>query len=40
MLVSKEFKQLEIGVGALTVKSHKFWALLYSSHVEMDIKEH
>ena len=47
MLVSKEFKQLEIGVkqleigvGALTVKSHKFWALLCSSHDEMDIKEH
>ena len=40
MLVSKELKQLEIGVGALKMKSHKFWALLYSSPDEMDIKEH
>ena len=40
MLVSKEFKQLEIGVGALTVKSHKFKALLYSIHDEIIIKDH
>ena len=40
MLISKEFKQLKIGVGALTVKSYKFWALLYSSHDEMNITEH
>ena len=40
MLISKEFKQLKIGFGALTVKSHKFWALLYSSHDEMNIEEH
>ena len=40
MLVSKEFKRLDIGVGALTVKSHKFWAPLYSSHDEMNTKEH
>ena len=39
-LISKEFKQLKIGVGVLTVKSHKFWALLYSSHGEINIKEH
>ena len=39
MLVSKKFKQLEIGFGASTVKSHKFWALLYSGHGEMNIKE-
>ena len=35
MLISKEFKRLKIGFGAMTVKSHKFWALLYSSHGEM-----
>ena len=40
MLVSKEFKQLKIGFGARTAKSHKFWALLYSSHNEMNIQEH
>ena len=40
MLISKEFKQMKIGFGALTVKSHKFWALLYSSHDEMNTKEH
>ena len=40
MLISKEFKQLKIGVGALTVKSHKFKALLYSSYDEIIIKEH
>ena len=39
MLISKEFKQLKIGVGALVVKSHKYLALLYSSHDEMTIKE-
>ena len=31
--------QLKIGFGALAVKSHKFGALLYSSHDEMNIKE-
>ena len=36
MLIRKELKQLKIGVGALTVKSHQFWALLYSSHDEMN----
>ena len=38
--VNREFKQLKIGFGALTVKSHIFWALLYSSHNDMDIEEH
>ena len=40
MLISKEFKQLKIGFGALTVESHKFCALLYSSDDEIIIKEH
>ena len=38
-LVSKKFKQLKIRFGALTGKSHKFWALLYSSPDEMNIKD-
>ena len=37
MLVSKQCKQLKIGSRVLTVKSYKFWALLYSSHGEMNI---
>ena len=40
MVISKEYKQLKIRFGALTVKSHKFGALLYSSHDKMNIKEH
>ena len=40
MLISKEFKKLKIGFGALTVKSHEFWALPYSGHDEMNTKEH
>ena len=36
LLISMKFKQLKIGFGALTVKS---WALLYSSHDEINIKE-
>ena len=39
LLISKKFKQLKIGFGALTVKSHKLLALLYSSHDIMNIKE-
>ena len=39
MLVKKMFKQLKTWFGALTVKSHKFWAVLYSSHGEMNIEE-
>ena len=39
LLISKKFKQLKIGFGALTVTSHKLWALLYSSHDEMNIKQ-
>ena len=39
LLISKKFKQLKIGFGALTVKSLKFWALLYSSDDEIYIKE-
>ena len=30
---------MKIGFGALAVKSHKFCALLYSSHDEMNIKK-
>ena len=39
-MISKEFEQLKIGFGAMTVKSHEFWALLYSSHDNMNIQEH
>ena len=39
MLASKKFKPLKIWFGASTVKSHKFWAVLYSGHGEMNIKE-
>ena len=34
-----EIKQLKTGYGTLTVKSHKFWVLLYSSHRELNIEE-
>ena len=40
ILISKKFRQLKIWVMALTVNSYKFWALLFSSHDEMNIKEH
>ena len=39
MLVTRIFEQLKIGVGALTVKSHKFCALQYSGHGDKIIKE-
>ena len=38
LLISKKSKQLKIGFGALTVESHKFRALLYSSQDELNIK--
>ena len=40
LLISKKFMQLETGFGAFMVQFHKFWALLYSSHEEMNIEEH
>ena len=33
MLVTSIFKHLKIGCGMLTVKSHKFWALVFLRHV-------
>ena len=33
-------KATENWVSGLTVKFHKFWDLLYSSHDEMNIREH
>ena len=37
MLVTGILKQLKIGVGTLTLMSHKFCVLFYSKHSEMNI---
>ena len=39
MLVTTIFKQLKIGFAALTVKFHKFWAVLHSNPGEMNIEK-